>query len=420
MSVRAELVEERGGTAVLKVLHVYRTYFPETQGGLQEAIRQTCRGLAACGADTTVFTLAVVPVPAQVYVPEGLIVRCKSVIELASCDIGSPLALLAFRRLAQQADIINFHYPWPFGDLLAILAAGGKPYVITYHSDIVRQRLAEYLYAPLRRLFFRRASAIVTTSPVYALTSNFLSRLRRPVEMIPLSIDEATVSAVAPELLSRYRARFPQPFFFFVGVLRYYKGLEFLIEAARISGLRIVIAGDGPERSRLEALAADLSNVTFLGFVSDEDKFALIRLSAGVVFPSHLRAEAFGVTLLEGAVCGRPLISTEIGTGTSYVNIHEETGLVVPPADPLALAHAMTDLVADSERAQMMGAAARRRCLTLFNSRTVGAQYLDLYQSVLAMQKRSAHDEPSSSVTPQVFRADVSPREFVNRSDRAA
>jgi O-antigen biosynthesis rhamnosyltransferase len=368
----------------LRVLHVYRTYFPETQGGLQEAIRQIARGLKRAGCESTVFTLAKKPDPARLRVDDAEVFRAVSVIDISSCDIGTLGSLWLFRRLAKEADVLNFHYPWPFGDVLELLGNPGKPYVVTYHSDIVRQRTAEAIYAPLRDQFLRRAAAIVTTSPSYARTSDYLSRIGRSVEVIPLSINVGDIPAVSEATSSSWAQRFPHPFFFFVGVLRYYKGLEFLIEAARQSGLHVVIAGVGPERGRLEYLAAGAPNIHFVGRISDTDKFALFRLCRAVVFPSHLRAEAFGVTLLEGAAMGKPLISTEIGTGTSYVNVDGETGIVVPPADSHALAMAMRALIAAPDLAARLGEAAKERCTRMFNTGTAGESYRGLYERVVA------------------------------------
>jgi glycosyltransferase involved in cell wall biosynthesis len=79
-----------------------------------------------------------------------------------------------------------------------------------------------------------------------------------------------------------------------------------------------------------------------------------------VAFPSHLRSEAFGISLLEGAMYGKPMISSEIGTGTTYINIDQQTGLVVPPSDPQALREAMRTLWDDPQLAQEMGSAPRR------------------------------------------------------------
>ena len=370
--------------APLRILHVYRTYFPETQGGVQEAVRQMCHATGRFSCVNTVFSLAKNPVPTVLRRAEGLLVRSRSVFEVASCDFGSPASVFQMRSLAARADLIHCHYPWPFGDLLALLGGMGRPLVVTYHSDIVRQRALGLVYAPLQKILFRRAAAVVATSDAYRFSSEFLKSQFRKLHTIPLSLDVAALPVPDVALERLWRARFPDGFFLFVGVLRYYKGLHFLIDAARRTGLPVVIVGDGPERERLMLRAKGISNLHFLGFVSDADKFSLMRLSRALVFPSHLRAEAFGVSLLEASAIGRPLITTDIGTGTSYVNAHGETGLVVPPGDVTALGEAMLQLYRNEAAAEQMGLAARSRCCKLFSSEVVGHAYRSLYDSVLS------------------------------------
>ena len=102
-----------------------------------------------------------------------------------------------------------------------------------------------------------------------------------------------------------------------------------------------------------------------------------------MVFPSHLRSEAFGITLLEGARAAKPLISCEIGTGTTWVNQHDETGLVVPPADAAALAQAMNTLAADDALCARLGQGARARWLQHFTPSVVGTAYRQLYDDLL-------------------------------------
>lgn len=373
----------------LRVVHVYRTYFPETQGGLQEAIRQICRATAKVGVENSVFTLAKNPVPKTLHTEEAQVQRGRCVVEIASCDIGSPAVIFQFRRLVREVDLLHFHYPWPFGDVLGLLGGGAKPFVVTYHSDIVRQRLLEGCYAPIRALFFRRAARIITTSPAYQAGSQFLRAIRRPVETIPLCLDEFFVPAVDSALVDVWRKRIGNVFFLFVGVLRYYKGLDYLVQAAIMTGLPVVIAGEGPEKNRLRALGGRYSNIHFVGHVDDTNKYALLDACRAVVFPSHLRSEAFGVTLLEGAIRKKPLISTEIGTGTSYVNQDGVTGFVVPPANSERLAAAMKQLAENAEMAERMGKASYLRYQELFSAQAVGERYRALYQDVVT-QHRSA------------------------------
>ena len=206
-----------------------------------------------------------------------------------------------------------------------------KPSVVTYHSDIIRQHYALQLYRPLKNQFLRSVDRIVATSPNYFITSKVLQQYASKTRVIPIGLDQSLYSQPSDATLDRWRSRAGDKFFLFVGALRYYKGLHILLDAVKGTNLSVVIVGAGPieQQLRKQALRLNLSDILFLGEVSEEDKAALLTLCTAVVFPSHLRSEAFGISLLEGAMFGKPMISSEIGTGTTFVNIGGETGLVV-------------------------------------------------------------------------------------------
>lgn len=371
----------------MHVLHVYRTYFPDPPGGLQEAIRQIALATGKEQVRNTVFTLTPNLDTQVVERPEARVVRCRSWAAPASCDLGGYAALQTYRRLARSADMVDYHFPWPFADLLCLAGGRSTPSVLTYHSDVVRQRVLGLAYRPLMVHTLKAMSAVVATSPAYAQTSPVLSdpAVRHKVRVIPLGIDEASYPAEGDEtIFARLGLQPGEPYFLFIGVLRYYKGAHYLIEAARSTGARVVLAGSGPEGERLSALAADRAagKVIFAGQIDDREKVALLRRCTALVLPSHLRSEAFGMVLVEAAMFGRPLVSCEIGTGTSFVNAHEETGFVVPPAQPSALAAAMNMLLGDAALAARMGAAARRRYELMFSGPALGRAYAELFREV--------------------------------------
>lgn len=126
-----------------------------------------------------------------------------------------------------------------------------------------------------------------------------------------------------------------------------------------------------------------MSNVRFVGNLPDADKAALLSLCYAFVFPSHLRSESFGISLLEAAMYGKPMISCEIGSGMSFINIANETGLSVPPRDPAALAQAMSTLWNDADLAQRMGQAAAVRFEQVFTADAMAASYARLYNELL-------------------------------------
>lgn len=126
-----------------------------------------------------------------------------------------------------------------------------------------------------------------------------------------------------------------------------------------------------------------IDNIHFLGALQDDDKSALLQLCTCLVFPSHLRSEAFGISLLEGALYSKPLISSEIGTGTTFINIDGLTGLVVPPSDPRALRKAMDEIWFNPEKARTFGQAAQQRFEKLFTADKMIESYAGLYMSLL-------------------------------------
>jgi rhamnosyl/mannosyltransferase len=365
----------------LKILHVYRTYFPDPPGGLQEAIRQIC--LATRGkVENTVFTLSPHPEPAVLQRPEARIVRCRSWGAPASCDLGGIKALRTFRELAHAADVVQYHFPWPFADILHLATRHATPSILTYHSDIVRQRLFGVAYRPLMMRMLGAMAAIVPTSQTYMRTSPVFTQpcIRDKARVIPLGIDDSSYPATGDgTVLARLGLQAGEPYFLFIGALRYYKGAHFLVAAARGLGAKVVFAGSSTDLLRKSAAEQGIDNAICAGQINDAEKVALLKGCRALVLPSHLRSEAFGMVLVEASMFGKPMICCEIGTGTSFVNVHGETGFVVPPASPDALAGAMRSLLEDEAMAARMGQTARARYERLFSGPELGRAYTALY-----------------------------------------
>jgi len=373
----------------MRVLHFYRTY-SQSYGGIEQVIYQLCIGAQSHGIEAEVLTLSRDTAQTEVVIDGHRVYRAKLDFEIASTGF-SWSVFRKFRELAAHADIIHYHFPWPFMDVVHF-AMGvkrmGKPTVVTYHSDVVRQKLLLKLYRPLMHRFLGSVDRIVASSPNYLATSSVLERFRDKVVVIPYGLNKASPNYPMPsaERLAEWKQRVGDKFFLFVGVLRYYKGLHILLDAARNSDYPVVIVGAGPIEAELKehAQRSGLPNVIFLGALPDEDKVALLTLCHAIVFPSHLRSEAFGISLLEGAMYGKPMISSEIGTGTSFINIDGETGRVVPPSDPAAFRQAMDYLWNNPADAAAMGKKAAARYQELFTAEKMAEGYVRLYRELLA------------------------------------
>ena len=375
----------------MKVLHFYKTYMPDTIGGIEQVINHIARGTAPLGVTNKVLTLTSTMEDSKIEVDGHLVFRCKTSFEIASTPF-SISAFRKFRQLAKEADVIHYHFPYPFADILHLISRINKPSVVSYHSDIIKQKHLLKLYRPLMNLFLNSVDHVVAASPNYLESSSVLSDLNRrhKVSVIPYGLDKNIYSCPSEQKLSHWRERFGPRFFLFVGVLRYYKGLHILVEAAKESDYPIVILGAGPIERELKAQVEQLgiNNIHFIGYQPDDDKVALLTLCHAVVFPSHLRSEAFGISLLEGAMYGKPLISSEIGTGTTFININKETGLVVPPSDSVALRVAMDYLWNNQQESKAMGERAEARYRNLFTAEKMSESYAHLYQK-LYDEKRS-------------------------------
>ena len=367
----------------MRVLHFYKTYKPDSMGGVEQLIWHICDGASTRGIQSDVLTVSR---DTSTYQLENhLHHRAKLTLSLAS----SPFSIEAFskfRQLAKNTDLVHYHFPWPFMDLVHLVAGVSKPSVVTYHSDIVRQKNLLKLYRPLMMRFLGSVTRIVATSPNYVETSGVLQHFREKVDVVPIGIDESAYSAPSSELLRRWRDRAGERFFLFIGNLRYYKGLHDLLDALPNTPFKIIVVGAGPMERALKAQAARLGlldRVDFAGVLPDVDKNALLSLCEALVFPSHLRSEAFGISLLEASLFGKPMISAEIGTGTSYVNVAEQTGIVVPPNNPVALRDAMTRIWNDKALAQQLGTAARARYERLFTADQMVESYIQIYENVM-------------------------------------
>jgi len=368
----------------MRVLHFYKTYYPDSWGGVEQAIRQLCVGTGRLGVTNEVLTLTRQGGPARLEFECHVVHRVPQDIEIAS-NAMSVAAVRKLAELAREADVVHYHFPWPFGDLAHFLARVKKPSVVTYHSDIVRQKTLLKLYSPLMHRFLGNVDAIVATSPNYFASSDVLRRYGDKVRAIPFGLDKTTYPQPTPERLAHWRAAVGERFFLFVGVLRYYKGLHILLDAMAQLDYPVVIVGAGPIENELKehARRLGLTHVLFVGAVDELDKVALLTLCYALAFPSHLRSEAFGISLLEGAMFGKPMISSEIGTGTTYINIDGDTGLVVPPGDPAAFGAAMRTLWENPDMAAAMGRRAGERYSELFTAEKMAGDYLALYREVL-------------------------------------
>ncbi len=170
-------------------------------------------------------------------------------------------------------------------------------------------------------------------------------------------------------------------YFFFVGRLHKTKGVHILLEAARKTGLKVVIAGDGPDRQELQRQAGAMTNIEFLGSTPNDRVLEYMRKATAVVVPS-VWWEPFGMVAIEPQGLGTPVIASNTG-GLAELVIHGKTGLLVTPGDVNELAHAMQRLADNKKEVAHMGQLAKRRFETQFKIEDHIKNVLHVYEDVI-------------------------------------
>ena len=293
-----------------------------------------------------------------------------------------------FVRLARRYDVVHFHYPNPIAELVYLLTSPfvvGRT-VVTYHGDVVAEKTFSTVYRGITRLFLRRVDQIVATSTNMVESSPILGDLREKVAVIPIGIEPPSEDTTPP--LSPVYPGEVFPRLLFVGRLSRYKGVSYLIQSLTSAPGHLVVVGDGPLRAGLESQSEELGvsgKVTFRGVVSEHEMPGIYREADILVLPSIDRGEGFGYVLVEAMAGHTALVTTELGTGTSYANSHGETGLVVPHKDADALAEAIRQMSSDRGLLEHYKESAHERFLQLLTldkmSKSLETQYEALVQN---------------------------------------
>jgi rhamnosyl/mannosyltransferase len=358
-------------------------------GGIESVAWELTEGLNRLGVATDVLCSSLDRRSVHQVAGSGYaIARAGTLGMWMSTSIAPPMLPL-LRRMAGQADIVHVHMPDPMA-AAAVWAAGLRSaLVVHWHSDVIRQRLALRAYEPLQNWLLRRANAIVATSPTYADSSQALAPWRDKVHVIPIGITDnrpAACSVKADTLRQRYGRR---RIVFSLGRMTYYKGFDVLIDAAsRLpDDCVVLIGGEGellPDYQKLIAARGLGDKVHLLGHVRGADLPSHVEACDVFCMPSTVRAEAYGVAMVEAMVMGKPIVATDIaGSGVPWVNVHGLTGLNVPVREPAALAGALHELLADGDLRQRMGSAARQRYEAEFRAELMTQRMLELYRRLV-------------------------------------
>lgn len=373
----AERVGASPAPRPLRVLQVGK-FYPPHHGGIETHLQVLCNQLRdRVELEVVVANDGREEVVEQV---DGVeVTRLGTTLSLA----GAPVCAGMVRRIRESdADIVHLHLPNPAA-VLAYLASGHRGrLVVSYHSDVVRQRFLDTAFRPFLKRLLDRCDAIVAATPNYIESSPVLTAYRDRCRVIPYGIPIDSFLRRDPQA-DAIRERFGSRLVVSVGRLVYYKGFESLIDAMRQVRGHLLIVGDGPLRDTLQLQAGRLrvaDRVTFLGKVPDAAPY--YHAADVFVLASVARSEAFGIVQLEAMACGKPVVNTDLDSGVPFVSRHGESGLTVPPADPPALARAINRLLDDADLRVRYGRVAQDRVQEEFSQEAMAQRFLHLYGEV--------------------------------------
>jgi rhamnosyl/mannosyltransferase len=377
----------------LRVTMVNKYYWPPHLGGVETVVRNLSEGLVA---EAGACVNAVVCNEGGDRVDETIagvdIARLPRQFALSSAPIAlsMPGVLAAQAKLDTPPDVYNLHFPYPWGELSWLRAHPDVPMVLSYHSDIVRQKRMLAAYKPFLDAVLDRADVITTSSPNLRDGSPFLAPRADKVRIVDygLHVDQiaepsAAVRARAQEIRAEHGGR---KIVLFVGRLVYYKGADVLVRAMADVDADVIFVGRGPLESELREIAVAngvASRATWQAPTDDDELHAFYHAADVFCLPSVANSEAFGLVQIEAHAAGTPAVSTNLPTSVPYANLDGVTGLTVAVGSVDELAAALNRLLSDDELRARLGEQARTRALTQFTIPRMVSQMLDVYAEAI-------------------------------------
>ncbi|HZY20334.1 MAG TPA: glycosyltransferase [Ramlibacter sp.] len=313
---------------------------------------------------------------------------------LASVTLSpSVVGMVRTELCSGRCNLLHVHAPNPWADLAALACSSDVPVVMTWHSDIVRQKRLMLAWRHVQRAVLDRVDRIVVFTPAHADSSVQLHQrdVRRKIVQVPIGIafDHLMPERADPATLARLDAfAGGRPLLLTVGRHVYYKGYDHLLQALQHMRQDAVLAmvGTGPLTAQLQDQARALgiaARVMFLGEVPQAGLAAAFQRCDVFTLPSVAPSEAFGIASAEAMACGKPTVVCQLGNGVNYLNQDGRTSLTVPPRDPAALGDALDTLAGDPSLRRRMGAAARAWVQAEFSIDAMRTRTLALYRELL-------------------------------------
>lgn len=348
----------------MKILQTPARFYPFT-GGVENYVYYMSMELVKLGHEIKVICANEPPSIKEDKIQGVDVKRLYYLAKIANTNITPSFPVSVSK---EDYDVMHTHLPTPWSaDWSGIISRfKGKPYVITYHNDIigsgVADHIARFYNATALKTLLNSADCIIITQPNYIKYSPYLGNYEDRIEVIPNGVD---VDKFKPLNIKRNKNTL-----FFLSVLdefHKYKGLDYLLEALKIvkkdiPDIKLIVGGKGTLLEHYKEIVDESGldgNVEFHGFIPDEKIVEYYTSSSIFVLPSiSSLQEGFGIVVLEAMACQTPVISTEI-VGVAADVKKSKSGIIVPPKDIDELADAIIKIL-DDENSHTMGINGRK------------------------------------------------------------
>ena len=288
------------------IFHICKTYIPDSYGGVETYIHNIFN-------NSTKFKHIILTAGSKKTHKKENIYYFKTSKKIRSDNISIDLIKFLYKNRKTISNI-HFHSPWPSVEFFLIFFK--FKIVVTYHSDIVHQKILYFFFKPFQRAFLKKSKCIIVTSKNYLESSTVLQKIKEKIKIVPIGLKYEKPYKVKndneSELFKKY--------IIYIGNNRKYKGLELLKKLIEEKKYNFVLVGNN-----LEFLKG--KNVKIYTNVSEHYKMYLISKSYFLILTSNLRSEAYGIVLLEAMMQGKPLLTSNINTGVSFINSNKINGL---------------------------------------------------------------------------------------------
>ena len=374
----------------MKILHIGKYYHP-FKGGMETVVKDICDGLAEDGHEVEVLCSNTSLFSQTDMVGKVKVTRLGRIANLFGQCINPTLVFQLLKKV-KEADLIHVHSPNPLAELICLLIPKEKPVVVTYHSDVVRQKLLVPFYAPILKRFLNRVRKVFVATQNHIDHSQFLPHYKAKCEIIPFGIKDEKFECTHEIIEATAKVRQDHgPYILFVGRLVGYKGIDVLINSAQNFDYKIVIVGQGPEENNLKKLTHKLGlekQITFLGHVDSKEEFlGLYHGCEFLVLPSVTVNENFGVVQIEAMACSKAVITTNLKSGVPAVGKKNETCLIVEPGSIEQLSKNISLLMENSELKEKFGREGRKRFEKYYTFDKMISSHVSSYEKVFQIEE---------------------------------